>query len=94
MSPTIVYTVTTFWPFLLLAILIYLFIYLPQKRQKARYQEMLTHLEAGKKIVTKAGTLATIESITEDTLILTLHGGTTTEILKEAVLYIKDDGQE
>ncbi len=78
-----------FWPFILLAILIYLFIYLPQRRQKARYQEMLTLLEPGKQIVSKAGTLSTIESIKEETIIVKLHGGTTSEILKEAVLYLK-----
>ncbi len=87
--PTVVNTITMFWPFILLAILIYLFIYLPQKRQRARYKEMLTLLEPGKEIVTKAGTVVTIESIKEDTIIVKLHGGTTSEMLKEAVLYLK-----
>ncbi len=89
--PTVINSITMFWPFILLAILIYVFMYLPQKRQRARYQEMLTQLEPGKQIVTKSGTCATIESITQDTLIIKLHGGTTSEILKEAVLYFKPE---
>ena len=94
MSPTFVNIIATFWPFILLAILIYLFIYMPQRRQRARYREMLTLLAPGKKIVSKAGTVSTIESIGEDTLIVTLHGGTTSEILKEAVLYLKSNEQK
>ena len=94
MSPTIINTVTTFWPFILLAILIYFFIYMPQKRQKARHQEMITLLEPGKEIVTKAGTLGTIETVKEDTIVVKLHGGTTSEILKEAVLYLKEQKQK
>ena len=89
--PTVVNTITMFWPFILLAILIYVFIYLPQRRQKARYQEMLTLLQPGIEIVTKAGMISTIESVKEETLIVKLHGGTTSEILKEAVLYLKTE---
>ena len=93
MSPTFVNSVATFWPFILLAILIYFFIYLPRRRQRAKYQEMLTLLSPGKKIVTKAGTLGTIQAIKEDTIIIKLHGGATSEILKEAVLYLKAEQQ-
>ncbi len=85
--------ITVMWPFVLLVVLFYFFIFLPKKRRRARFATMLAQLTPGKQVVTKCGTLGTIESLKEDTIIITLHGGTTSEIIKEAVMYVRAENK-
>ena len=75
-----------FLPFILIAVIFYLFIIKPQSQQRKRLTEMINNLKVGDKIITKGGLIGTVFKIQENTLILELHDRTKVEILKHAVI--------
>jgi preprotein translocase subunit YajC len=77
-------------PFILIAVIFYLFIIRPQNQQRKQLANMINNLKSGDKVITKGGIIGKISDIKENTLILELHDGTRVELLKHAVISMLD----
>lgn len=77
-------------PFILIAIIFYLFIIRPQNQQRKQLENMINNLKAGDRVITKGGIIGKVSDIKENTLILELHDGTKVEFLKHAVISMLD----
>lgn len=77
-------------PFILIAIIFYLFIIRPQNQQRKQLENMINNLKTGDGVITKGGIIGKVSDIKENTLILELHDGTKVELLKHAVISMLD----
>ena len=57
-------------PFVMIAAVFYLLMFLPMQRQKKQQAQMLASLEPGKTVVTTGGIVGTIVSTKEDTIVI------------------------
>ena len=57
-------------PFVLIAAVFYLLMFLPMQRQKKAQQKLLASLEPGKVVVTTGGIVGTIVSTKEDVIVI------------------------
>jgi preprotein translocase subunit YajC len=77
-------------PFILIALIFYLFIIRPQNQQRKQLAEMINNLKIGDKVITKGGIIGKIYQVQENTLILEMFDGTKAEFLKHAVISMLD----
>jgi preprotein translocase subunit YajC len=77
-------------PFILIALIFYLFIIRPQNQQRKQLADMINNLKIGDKVITKGGIIGKIYQIQENTLILEMFDGTKAEFLKHAVISMLD----
>jgi preprotein translocase subunit YajC len=80
-------------PFILIAVILYLFIIRPQNKQRQMLQQMINNLKPEDRIITKGGIIGTITRVNDNSFIIELHDGTKMEILKNAVISIINDKQ-
>ena len=57
----------------------------PQRKRQKEHQTVMQELQKGDKVVTAGGIYGTIESISDDSVVLKLEGGTTIRIAKNSV---------
>ncbi|MGG7164354.1 preprotein translocase subunit YajC [Clostridium ihumii] len=57
-------------PILLMLVLFYLMIFLPEKKRKKKYDEMLTNLNLNDEIMTKGGIMGKIVNVQDEFIIL------------------------
>ncbi len=62
--------IMAFAPMLLVFVLFYLMIFLPEKKRKKKYNDMLSSLAVNDEIMTKGGIMGRIINIQEDYIIL------------------------
>ncbi len=60
----------TTWPILLMVVIFYFILYKPQRKEQKQREEMLNSLKKGQKIVTIGGIYGTINSLTEEYMML------------------------
>lgn len=60
----------TFIPFILIFVLFYLLLILPQQRRQKKHRAMLEALKKGDKVVTNSGILGTVMNISKDIITL------------------------
>lgn len=60
----------TWFPFILVIVVFYLMILLPENKRKKKYNEMLTSLKLNDEILTKGGILGKIVNLKDDYVIL------------------------
>ncbi len=77
-------------PFILIALIFYLFIIRPQSQQRKQLEEMINNLKVGDKVITKGGIIGKIYKLEENTIILEMFDGTKAEFLKHAVISMLD----
>jgi len=81
-------------PFVLIAVIFYLFIIRPQNKQRQMLQQMIDNLQPEDKIITKGGIIGTVKNINETSFIIELYDGTKLEILKNAVISLINDKKQ
>ena len=62
----------SFLPLILIFVIFYLFLILPQKQQKKKHAELVENLKRGGKVVTSGGIHGTITKLDENTVTLQL----------------------
>jgi len=70
---------------LVVLVLMWVMLFLPQRRQEKKHKEMISSLKKGDKIVTSAGILGKIVSISNDTIRIATGDRTEIDITKNAV---------
>lgn len=60
----------TFWPFLLVIVVVYFFMVRPQKKRDKALQDMRSNIEIADEIVTVGGIIGRVVSIRDDSLVI------------------------
>ncbi len=75
-------------PFILVFVIFYLLIILPQRRKQKQHQQMVANLKPGDRIVTSGGIFGTVMDVHPDRIELKIAANTKIDIMKSAVAII------
>ena len=82
------------WPMLIFVVVIFAMFYFvmirPQRKRQKEQQQMMASLQRGDKVMTIGGIYGTIDSVSEDSFVLKVEGGTTIRVARSAVNKIKE----
>jgi preprotein translocase subunit YajC len=81
-------------PFILVFVIFYLLIIMPQRKKQKKHMEMVENLKPGDRIITSAGIFGTVMGIQKDRLELKIAANVKIEITKSAVGVILKDRPE
>jgi len=84
---------TALIPFILVFVIFYLLIIMPQRKKQKRHMEMVGNLKAGDRIITTGGIHGTIMGVQKDRIELKIAANVKIEITKSAVGVILAPGQ-
>jgi preprotein translocase subunit YajC len=84
---------TALVPFILVFVIFYLLIIMPQRKKQKKHGEMVENLKAGDRIITTAGIYGTIMGVQKDRLEVKIAANVKIEITKSAVGVILAPGQ-
>ena len=80
---------TSIWPMLIFVVLLFGLMYFvmirPQRKKQKAHQQLIEDLKRGDRVVTAGGIYGTIESISEDSLIMKVESGATMRVAKGSV---------
>lgn len=76
---------TALLPFILVFVIFYLLIIMPQRKRQKRHQEMVGQLKPGDKIVTTGGIYGTVMGVQQDRIELKIASNVKVDITKNAV---------
>ena len=79
MAPLIIFLVLIFG-------LMYFTMIRPQRKKQKEHQELMTELHRGDRIITAGGIYGTIESISEENVVIKVESGTTIRILRSSII--------
>ena len=83
------------WPMVMIMVVFFAFIYFvmirPQRKRQKEQQTMMRELQRGDKVITAGGIYGTIESISEDSIIIKIESGTTMRVNKGSVALRRDN---
>ena len=78
------------WTLIIFLVLIFAVFYFlmirPQRKRQKEHQTMVQELQKGDKVISAGGIYGTIESISDDSVVMKLEGGTTIRIAKSSVI--------
>lgn len=81
---------TSLFPFLLMFVIFYLFLIRPQQKKAKIRNQMLNSLAKNDKIVTVGGLHGTIESISDDVVVLKVNDGCKLTFDRSAISSVKE----
>lgn len=85
------------WPMLLFLVVIFAIFYFvmirPQRKRQKEHEMMMQELQKGDRIITAGGIYGTIESVSEDSVVIKVESGTTMRVNKGSVALRRDETQ-
>ena len=85
------------WPMLLFLVVIFAMFYFvmirPQRKRQKEHEAMMQELQKGDRIITAGGIYGTIESVSEDSVVIKVESGTTMRVNKGSVALRRDETQ-
>jgi preprotein translocase subunit YajC len=63
----------------------------PQRRRQKEHQEMMQNLQRGDRVITAGGIYGTIDSISEDSVVIKVEGGGTLRVARNSVAIRRED---
>jgi len=86
------------WPMILFLVVIFGMFYFvmirPQRKRQKEHQVMMEGLQKGNKVVTAGGIYGTIDSLSEDSVVIKVEGGTTMRVARGSVAVRRDETQK
>ena len=82
---TLVQSVITFWPFVLMAVIFYFMLYRPQKKEQNKRKEMLDGLKKGNKVITVGGMYGVITAVGDTKITLKIAENIEVDFVNSAV---------
>ena len=83
------------WPMIIFLVVIFALFYFvmirPQRKRQKDQQAMMAGLQKGDRVITIGGIYGTIESLSEDSVIIKVEGGTTMRVARSAVSVRRDE---
>ena len=77
------------WPMIIFLVIIFGLFYLvmirPQRRRQKEHDTLVQELQKGDRVITAGGIYGTIESISEDSIVIKVEGGTTIRVARGSV---------
>ena len=73
-------------PLVLIIVVFYLFLILPQQKQRKKHREFIESLKRGDKVVTSSGIYGTITKVNERDFVLEIAEGVNVKILKDNIV--------
>ena len=90
-------TFDSLWPMLLFLVVIFAMFYFvmirPQRKRQKEHEAMMQELQKGDRIITAGGIYGTIESVSEDSVVIKVESGTTMRVNKNSVALRRDETQ-
>ncbi len=86
--------VTALLPFVLVFVIFYLLIIMPQRKRQKKHQEMVGQLKPGDKIVTTGGIYGTVMGVQQDRIELKIAANVKIDITRNAVAAFLSDKKE
>lgn len=90
-------TFESLWPMLLFLVVIFAMFYFvmirPQRKRQKEHQEMMQGIQKGDRIITAGGIYGTVESVSEDSVVIKVESGTTMRVNKGSVALRRDETQ-
>jgi preprotein translocase subunit YajC len=69
----------------------YLLMIRPQRKRQKEHQEMMQNLQRGDRVITAGGIYGTIDSITEDSVVIKVEGGGTLRVARNSVAIRREE---
>ncbi len=76
-------------PFVLVFVIFYLLIIMPQRKKQKKHLELVDNLKSGDRVITTAGIFGTVVSVQKDFIELKIASNTNIKITKSAVGVIR-----
>jgi preprotein translocase subunit YajC len=76
-------------PFVLVFVIFYLLIIMPQRKKQKKHMELVENLKPGDRVITTAGILGTVMGVQKDFIELKVSSNTNVKITKSAVGVIR-----
>jgi preprotein translocase subunit YajC len=84
----------SFWPILVVIVIFYLIVILPNRRSQKKVQEMIENLKVGDKVVTTSGIYGTIAGLKGDRIQLRIAENVKVEMSRNAITALQSPDQE
>jgi preprotein translocase subunit YajC len=85
---------TALIPFILVFVIFYLLIIMPQRKRQKKHQEMVQQLQPGEKIVTTGGIHGTVMGVQKDKIELKIASNVKIDISRNAVAAVLSEKKE
>lgn len=85
---------TALIPFILVFVIFYLLIIMPQRKRQKRHQEMVQQLKPGEKIITTGGIHGTVMGVQQDKIEVKIASNVKVDISKNAVAAVLSEKKE
>jgi preprotein translocase subunit YajC len=83
------------WPMIIFLVVIFGLFYFvmirPQRKRQKEHQTMMQELQKGDRVITAGGIYGTIESLSEDSVVIKVESGTTMRVARGSVAVRRDD---
>jgi len=86
-------SLVSFVPFVLIFVLFYVLMILPQQRQRKKHQAMLNALKKGDRVVTSSGLIGSVTNIHDDVVTLQIADNVKVKLLRSAVASLRSDNE-
>jgi preprotein translocase subunit YajC len=87
-------TLVSLVPFVLIFVIFYFLLILPQQRRQKKLRTMLDALKKGDKVVTSSGIWGTVANLGKDTITLQVSDNTKVKIQRDHIARIRSDEEE
>ncbi|WP_447979607.1 preprotein translocase subunit YajC [Candidatus Nitrospira bockiana] len=84
----------SFLPFILIFVIFYFLLILPQQKRQKKLKEMLDALKKGDKVVTSSGIWGTVTNLGKDTVTLQIADNTKVKIQRDHIARVRTDEEE
>ncbi|MCX7912826.1 MAG: preprotein translocase subunit YajC, partial [Dehalococcoidales bacterium] len=74
-------------------VLFYFVMIRPQRKRQKEHEQMVQNLQKGDKVITIGGIYGTVESLSEDSIVLKVEGGTTIRVARGSIAMRLNDGK-
>jgi preprotein translocase subunit YajC len=65
----------------------------PQRKRQKEHEQMMRELQRGDRVVTAGGIYGTIDTVSEDSVVIKVEGGTTLRVARSSVAVRRDDAK-
>jgi preprotein translocase subunit YajC len=87
-------TLVSLVPFILIFVIFYFLLILPQQRRQKKLRTMLDALKKGDKVVTSSGIWGTVANLGKETVTLQVSDNTKVKIQRDHIARIRSDEEE
>jgi preprotein translocase subunit YajC len=87
-------TVLSFVPFILIFVVFYFLLILPQQKRQKKLKTMLDALKKGDKVVTSGGMWGTVTNLGKETVTLQVADNTRVKIQRDHIARVRSDEEE